>query len=87
MSALSEEQVRHGDSWKDHVVIYWEDLAEALGLEGDVVKVYSEADSDYLHIHLTGKSSEAYLVARGGFVEPRGWDRIARRFRSKGARR
>ncbi len=58
---------------KDHVYLSWPELGDLLGLEGDVHRVYVEADADYLHViakqNRIGRNGLDVPV--GGHVEPR----------------
>lgn len=59
---------------KQHVCLTWDELQRALGVEGEVRKVWVEPDGDYVHVMLEWTSQrpapDGYrLVVKGGYTE------------------
>lgn len=65
---------------RDHVYLSFDKLQEVLGLEGEIIRVWAEPETDYLHVLLTGTEDQLGIeggtfkaMARGGYCEARDW--------------
>lgn len=50
-----------------HYCFHFDEVAQALGVQGEVIKVWAEQDNDYLHIMTNDPTAPA--TARGGYIE------------------
>ncbi len=57
---------------RDHICLTLQDLAEALGLDGEIVRIRLEDDTDWVHLLVEG-GRFATKVPHGGYPEVREW--------------
>jgi uncharacterized protein YPO0396 len=57
---------------RDHVCLTLQDLAEALGLDGEIIRIRMEDETDWVHLLIDG-GRFATKVPHGMFPEIREW--------------